>query len=131
MDDAWRTRFRDRFRELKASDGLTQARLAEALGVTQGTIAHWLSGKRTPEDLAAFEKLAAALGWHPGYLLYGLTAGTPLRQLDPDERAILDEYRSLPIPLREWWLNDLRNLRKMPGFPKATPTGSKRSNGPR
>ena len=68
----WRTRFRQRYDELKATEGLTQEKLAEQLDVTQGTIAHWMRGRRSPEDLAAFERLAQALKVHPAWLLYGV-----------------------------------------------------------
>jgi transcriptional regulator with XRE-family HTH domain len=70
--DTWRTRLRRRFEELKARDGLTQEGLAERVGVTQGTVGHWLSGRRTPDTLATFEALANALSVHPAWLIYGI-----------------------------------------------------------
>lgn len=41
--------------------GMTQAELAERLGVTQGAVAHWLSGRRTP-DIRTLENIFRALG---------------------------------------------------------------------
>ena len=68
----WRERFRLRFELLKAREGLTQEKLAEVLGVTQGTIGHWLNARRAPDTLAMYEQLAKALNVHPAWLLYGI-----------------------------------------------------------
>lgn len=44
--------------------GITQERLAERLGVTQGAVAHWLSGRREP-PLDTIAKVLDALGLPP------------------------------------------------------------------
>ena len=68
----WRERFKLRFELLKAREGLTQEKLAESLGVTQGTVGHWLNARRAPDTLAMYEQLAKALGVSPAWLLYGI-----------------------------------------------------------
>jgi transcriptional regulator with XRE-family HTH domain len=68
----WRERFKLRFELLKSREGLTQEKLAESLGVTQGTVGHWLNARRAPDTLAMYEQLAKALGVSPAWLLYGI-----------------------------------------------------------
>lgn len=41
--------------------GLTQRALSEAVGLTQGAVAHWESGRRHP-PVAMLRKVAEALG---------------------------------------------------------------------
>lgn len=67
-EEPWRTRMQRRRKQI----GLTQAQLAEKLGLSQGTITHWECGRREPEDLATLEKLARALDMHPAELIYGI-----------------------------------------------------------
>lgn len=55
---------------LRKMRGLSQAKLAELIGVEQPTIQRWESGKRVP-DLDNLMALAAALGVKPGSLLEG------------------------------------------------------------
>lgn len=74
--EKWTKRFRDRFRLLKDEQGLTQERLGELMGVSQGTIGHWLNGRRKPRTIAEFEKLAGLLNVDVSYLLHG-TGETP------------------------------------------------------
>lgn len=62
----------DQLAALRKKRGLTQAALAEKLGVEQPTIQRWEKGKREPE-LAQLVALAAALGVEPGSLLAGAT----------------------------------------------------------
>lgn len=68
----WRDRFKHRFDHLKRTQRLTQEKLGEMLGVTQGTVGHWIHRRRTPDTLEMYEKLAAALQVHPAWLLYGV-----------------------------------------------------------
>lgn len=48
-------------RELRKAAGLTQAKFAEAMGVTQSTVSQWESGQVLP-DTAKIPKLAKVLG---------------------------------------------------------------------
>ena len=47
--------------EVRKSKGFTQQALAKAVGLTQGAVAHWESGRRQP-PLAMLRKIAEALG---------------------------------------------------------------------
>lgn len=92
--DKWRDRLRRRFEELKATEGLTQEALAEKVGVTQGTVAHWLNGRRTPDTLQTFEALADAISVHPAWLIYGL-------DVDENANEAARKLNSLPPARRE------------------------------
>ena len=41
--------FAERLKELRKANGYTQITLAEALGLSKGTVAMWETGKRTPD----------------------------------------------------------------------------------
>ena len=41
--------FASRLKELRKENGYTQATLAQALGISNGTVAMWETGKRTPD----------------------------------------------------------------------------------
>lgn len=41
--------FAERLKELRKENGYTQVTLAEALGLSKGTVAMWETGKRTPD----------------------------------------------------------------------------------
>lgn len=60
----------DRLSLLRKKRGLSQAKLAELVGVEQPTIQRWESGKRMP-DLENLQMLAKVLGVTPGSLLDG------------------------------------------------------------
>jgi transcriptional regulator with XRE-family HTH domain len=57
---------------LRKKRGLSQAKLAEIVGVEQPTVQRWETGKRLP-DLDALHRLATALGVTAGALLEGGT----------------------------------------------------------
>jgi transcriptional regulator with XRE-family HTH domain len=57
--------YSDRIAALRKKQGLTQARLAEMVGVEQPTVQRWETGKREP-DFEALTNLADALGVEPG-----------------------------------------------------------------
>ncbi len=57
-------------KRLRKQKGLSQAKLAELVGVEQPTIQRWESGKRDP-DLDNLKQLANVLGITPGSLLDG------------------------------------------------------------
>lgn len=89
----WRDRFKERFRDLKRGQGLTQEMLAEKVGVTQGTIGHWINDRRSPEKLEDYEKLAKALGMHPAELLYGVETAS---QISRDGMEFAKAWEELP-----------------------------------
>ena len=57
-----------RLKQLRKAAGLTQAQLAEKVGVYQGTISDHERGKATRIDLSLIERLAETLGVEPGEL---------------------------------------------------------------
>lgn len=101
MDNAWRKRLQRRRKEL----GLTQIELAERMKITQGTIAHWETGRRSPKDMLEWEHLARALEWHLAYLLYGdITVRDGLVHLysgEDGQPSIKEILLSLPPERRE------------------------------
>lgn len=58
----------NRIKEFRQKRHLTQSKLAEALGVTQGAIQHWENGTREP-TLKILKEVAAALDTEPVNLL--------------------------------------------------------------
>lgn len=92
---SWRNRLRSRLRELKETEGTTQADIAERLGKSPSTITNWLNGHREPETLADFEALAHALKVPPAWLLYGIVSD------DPELTAMFAKIESLPKFQRE------------------------------
>ncbi len=71
--ETWQQRMRRRRKQI----GLNQNQLAEKLGLSQGTITHWETGRREPEDIRTFEALAKALDMHPAELIYGIEVLPP------------------------------------------------------
>ncbi|MBL4866377.1 MAG: helix-turn-helix domain-containing protein [Pseudomonadales bacterium] len=90
----WRDRFVDRLEELKGSEGLTQQKLAERLGVTQGTIGHWKAGRRHPDSLQMYYSLADELKMPREELL----AGVSIHKSHNDDSPTINEH----TPLTEW-----------------------------
>ncbi len=62
------TPLRFRIKELREARGLSQAALAEHVGVRQATINDLENGHSRQDTLALLEKLAHALGVEPGEL---------------------------------------------------------------
>jgi transcriptional regulator with XRE-family HTH domain len=62
--------YQEQLKTLRKKRGLSQAQLAELVGVEQPTIQRWESGSRMP-DLDNLQMLARALGTTPGSLLDG------------------------------------------------------------
>lgn len=61
--------FKDRLKQKRSEAGLTQAELAEKIGVTSRTIQNYELGDRIPSNLKIVEKLADTLGTTIEYLL--------------------------------------------------------------
>ncbi|GAW91739.1 helix-turn-helix domain-containing protein [Calderihabitans maritimus] len=79
----------DRIRKLREAQGLTQAKLARQIGISDSLIAQVETGKAQP-SLNTLERLADVLGVSPSYFL-----------------AKEDEFRrdNPVIPLKEWTVN--------------------------
>lgn len=60
---------RFRIKELREARGLTQAALAQAVGVRQATINDLENGKSRQDTLDLIDRLCAALGVDPGELI--------------------------------------------------------------
>ncbi|MCH7876301.1 MAG: helix-turn-helix transcriptional regulator [Gemmatimonadetes bacterium] len=58
-----------RVRELREARGWSQRELARRAGVRAATVSHLESGKAKSAGFETLEKLAAALGCDPGYLI--------------------------------------------------------------
>lgn len=63
------TPLRVQIRQLRESQGLTQAALAEKSGVSRVTIARIEGGRQLRVDLEVLDRLARALGVAPGLLI--------------------------------------------------------------
>jgi transcriptional regulator with XRE-family HTH domain len=88
----WRERFRERYAQMQA-DGITQGKLGNMLGVTQSTIGHWLSGRRAPDTLSMFSKLAAAVGMPAIQLLFGIE---PAQVVTKEGAEVARAWETLP-----------------------------------
>jgi len=81
----WGQRLKVRLDDMK----MTQTQLAEKLGVEPSAVNHWISGSREPRRFADLEQIAAAVGWHPAQLLFGVTV-TPMPPYLEDVRRLLE-----------------------------------------
>jgi transcriptional regulator with XRE-family HTH domain len=60
--------FKERLKELRKINNMTQAQLAEKLGVASGTVAMWETGKREP-NFDMLEKLSDVFDRNIGYII--------------------------------------------------------------
>ncbi|MGS0763942.1 helix-turn-helix transcriptional regulator [Syntrophomonas curvata] len=69
--------FADRLKKIRAEKGMTQVQLAEALGVSKGTIAMWETGKREP-NFETLNELSEIFDKRIDYILgYSNDASSP------------------------------------------------------
>jgi transcriptional regulator with XRE-family HTH domain len=85
----------DRLAPLRRARGLTQEQLAEAAGVSVGTIRKIESNERTSARMATLHKLAQPLGVLTTALVGDATEATTQRDPDDDELGLLDLRRVL------------------------------------
>lgn len=71
---------------------ITQDDVAERLKKTQGTIAHWLSGRRQINLNQFFEFANKGIGCQPEWLLFG-----PAREVTPEDQKMLNEVISRTV----------------------------------
>ncbi len=93
MNFTWNQLAKARMKQI----GLTQERLAEALGKTQGAIGHWLNGRREPsiEDIAAMMKV---LGLKELVLSSnGMVIFPDESLINVSDRSPLGEVKSFPV----------------------------------
>lgn len=89
--------YRERMRELRHRDSLSQAGLAKRLGVSQSTVAGWEKRKSEP-NIEMLRRMAVAFGVTVDYLIGIATEEDGHRGYDatPTECEILDSYREQP-----------------------------------
>lgn len=97
----WNERLKSRFADLKRSEGMTQSKLAERLGVAQGAVANWMSGRRSPADLSEFEKIADSLGVTVAWLMHGEEE----RKEEPELRELCSIPILKPNQVSDWYEN--------------------------
>jgi transcriptional regulator with XRE-family HTH domain len=108
-------RIRARRKELK----LTQRALAKLVKVSHVTISQWETGDSEPGGKNLFS-LSNSLQCSPTWILYGdegSEPGTPEalpRELDPQEKELVELFSSLPESEKERHLDELRE--KVDGF---------------
>ncbi|PWB32408.1 Cro/Cl family transcriptional regulator [Pseudomonas sp. SDI] len=93
--DKWITLVKSRMRELK----LTQEKLAERMGVTQGAVGHWLRKEREP-TLDRMNEILVVLGLGHLQMNASTDVAEPMAQYAAQEGQAVYRY-----PLRAW--NDL------------------------
>lgn len=62
--------WQNRFKTLMEEHQQSQEAIANNMGVTQGAVGHWLSGRRDI-SLSTFFQLCMAAGFDPKYILFG------------------------------------------------------------
>ena len=77
---------KDRVREARKKKGLSQARLAELVGVSQPTIMHIESGRN--QSSTKIIDIARALGVSPEWLQHGIEGITPIESQLPQDAEI-------------------------------------------
>ena len=87
--------FSERLRQLREEQGLTQAQLAEIIGVDSRTVSIWERGIRPPKDEYIIE-LCYALGVEMTYL-FGLTDSREEIRLSDEETAAVVEAEEQEI----------------------------------
>lgn len=98
--------FADRLKQLRKENGYTQVTLAEALGVSKGTVAMWETGKRTP-DYDVINQMSDMFDRRIDYILgYSEDASSPKLSeqqiellgewvIEDDARKVMKDYMSL------------------------------------
>lgn len=85
-----RIMFPERLKQLRKEKGMTQIDLAEALGVSSGTVAMWETGKRKP-SFEMFDKLTEVFDRRLDYIL-GTSDDPSSQKLREDEVRILGNW---------------------------------------
>lgn len=88
--------------------------LARKLGIPRATVSSWLTGARSELTPAYLFRLADVLDCSARWLALG-PPNTPVKgsRLDPEERAILDLWKSLPEQARDAWAKQGHDLLRL------------------
>jgi len=91
----------EHLRKARKNAGLTQRELALAVDARHNSVSNWENGLNTPDPLT-LRQLCEVLGITPNYLFFGdesaHAVSAPIQRtapLAPEERELLDAYRSL------------------------------------
>ncbi len=77
--------------------GLTQGRIAELTGISQGRLSEWVTGKREPKGVATFQKFANGVSMPPAARrALGLDAGAPAATVTASSVSADVTYPSTP-----------------------------------
>ena len=79
--------FKDRLREARVSRGMTQAELAERIGVVKSTVAGYETGRSEP-NMEKFAQIMAVLNIDANSLLRDEMAGERARAEGPSSEAV-------------------------------------------
>ncbi len=82
-----------RIRAGRLARGMTQADLADQVGVSRSAVAQWET-ERSGQVRGNLTRIAAALGLSVEHLLSGRTAALPVGPENATEQALLNLYRS-------------------------------------
>jgi transcriptional regulator with XRE-family HTH domain len=107
-----------RLREQRRGRGLTQAQLADRVGVSRSAIAQWETG-RTGQLGSNLSRVAAALETGVEYLMFGDDKRAPSQALQGDELALLRLYRECEPEDRQILLRTARRLARHERSPSA------------
>jgi len=98
-----------RLRDQRRERGLTQAELADRVGVSRSAVAQWETG-RTGQLGSNLSRIAAALETGVEYLMFGNDKRAPAQTLQGDELALLRLYRDCEPEDRQILLRTARRL---------------------
>src|SRR5215469_4525455 len=92
----------------KRTGGLSQGRIAELTGISQGRLSEWVNGKREPKGVATFQKFANGVGMPPAARrALGLYSAGALQAPAPRSSAELD------MPYPDTPMNAVRNVSRL------------------
>ena len=102
-----------RIRDLRVSNGLSQADLGRIAGVTDKAVSTWESDEKIPR-MKAIERISTHFGVSKGYIIDGeeKEKAPTERQLSEGQRLLLDLYDQLPEDKQRMFIEMLRAVAK-------------------
>lgn len=104
-----------RIRQARQAAGLSQAELADILGITRSACSQWEADKGTGPRRARLETLAEALGVSYLWLVTGQE--NAVREFEPtymsaEQLELLRLFKTMPVKQRRALLDFLRSLKR-------------------
>ena len=99
----------ERIRLARQERGLTQERLAEAVGVTRSAVAQWETG-RAGQITGNLSRIASVLDVSVEHLMFGADTPAAARAMRGDELAMLRLYRECSSADQQLLLRTARRL---------------------